>query len=215
MTNFGPAITRVDDLVTAVKVTEFDGIPKFHGCKLHQDTSFDRAIFSAPMTSASARAYRTLKLAMAQHQAVRDEQLFFRLEMAAESNSIKGMQRTFYFLYKVLSNYGFSLKRPLFFWAVCLGAIGLVHGALSGPSALESGVDWGRTSQWAQYVLFNSLPLPGFDKYQLSLREELFDRQDQTRLLFVILFDLLHKGCALVALFLVGLALRNLFKMRG
>jgi uncharacterized protein YjbI with pentapeptide repeats len=70
--------------------TKFGKAPLFHNCKLHQDTTFDGAIFPEPSSDPiendiAARAYRTLKLAFSQHQAIREEQLFFRLEMAEEA----------------------------------------------------------------------------------------------------------------------------------
>ncbi|WP_372658028.1 pentapeptide repeat-containing protein, partial [Hydrogenophaga sp.] len=66
--------------------TVFVHAPSFHECKLHQNTSFEGASFPvAQGREAAARAYRTLKLAFAQQQATREEQRFFRLEMAEEA----------------------------------------------------------------------------------------------------------------------------------
>jgi len=64
----------------------FGAAPKFHGCELHQDTSFEGAEFPKPTGSEeAARAYRTLKLAFSKQQAIREEQRFFRLEMEEEA----------------------------------------------------------------------------------------------------------------------------------
>ncbi|MFA6163454.1 MAG: hypothetical protein WC685_08500 [Methylobacter sp.] len=76
--------------IDAHRRTKFAKAPLFHNCKLHQDTTFDRAEFPEPSSDPTendiaARAYRTLKLAFSQHQATHDEQRFFRLEMAEEA----------------------------------------------------------------------------------------------------------------------------------
>lgn len=208
---------------TSFDHTTFKGVPKLHGCKLHQDTSFDGADFKAPASPEAARAYRTLKLAMAQQQATREEQGFFRLEMQAENALATGPRRILFDVYENLSNYGFSLSRPLWFWLICLIGFSLAHGALAdlshgvrvGAGWLPKGVDWARTIDLGEYVLINAVPLPGFDKVQSELREVLF-RPDTGGLgRIVILLDVIHKILALVALFLAGLALRNLFKMKG
>jgi hypothetical protein len=194
--------------------TRFEGIPDFHGCKLHQNTSFDGAQFLVRTTPEAARAYRTLKLAMAQQQATREEQRFFRLEMASEGALARDPRSYLFRLYAMSSDYGFSLTRPFALWLSCLIIFAAVHGALVGADGPRMEVDWQRTMQWVQYVLFNAIPLPGFDKAQLALREKLFS-PDAGTMLAVIVFDMLHKSCALIAVFLAGLALRNLFKMKG
>jgi Pentapeptide repeats (9 copies) len=61
------------------KTVEFGKAPLFHNCKLHQDSTFDGAIFPPKPSSdpiendIAARAYRTLKLAFSQHQATHEE----------------------------------------------------------------------------------------------------------------------------------------------
>lgn len=194
--------------------TQFLGVPDFHGCKLHQDTSFEQAEFLAPSSAEAARAFRTLKLAMAQQQATREEQAFFRREMDAEAEVSSVAIRRLFKLYKNLSNYGFSLTRPLVFWLAALVFFGGVHGLLADWHSAHREIDWQRTLQCAQYVLFNALPLPGFDKLQSELRTTLFG-PGEGMVLAAIVIDILHKTCVLLSAFLIGLALRNLFKMKG
>ena len=194
--------------------TRFYGVPNFHGCLLHQDTSFEDTEFRARPTREGARAYRTLKLAMAQQHAIREEQRFFRLEMDAEGASTTRGGQWLFASYKAVSNYGFSLLRPFLFWVICLVTFAMLHGMLSGPSALHTGLDRERTAQWAEYVLLNAIPLPGFDKIQMDLRTQLFSGSQAT-MLAVVIADMVHEASALVAVFLAGLALRNLFKMKG
>lgn len=87
--------------------------PKFFGCELHQDTSFEGAEFPKPTGSKeAARAYRTLKLAFSKQQAIREEQRFFKLEMEEETLCETGLKRQLFVAYKYFSDYGFSITRP-------------------------------------------------------------------------------------------------------
>ena len=45
--------------------------------------------------------------------------------------------------------------------------------------------------------------------------EAIFAGHDELVGLLAVLFELLHKLCSLTLIFLAGLALRNLFKMKG
>jgi len=122
--------------------------PKFQGCELHQDTSFEGAEFpKATGTEEAARAYRTLKLAFNKQQAVREEQRFFKLETEEEATDhLKKATSAFntfritlglneftrwllYRSYAVFSDYGFSALRPLLLWVISLiiFAYALVH----------------------------------------------------------------------------------------
>ena len=194
--------------------TRFLGIPNFHGCTLHQDTAFDEESFEkVPRDKDAARAFRTLKLAMAQHQATREEQIFFRLEMEAERPSKKGWKRILFELYKWLSDYGFGFWPPFVLWAACFGVFGLIHASIADPSLLREHGDNPHWSQWWQYVFINAVPLPGFDRVQEPLRLALFCTEGVRSVALVI--EAVHKTASLIALFLFGLALRNLFKMKG
>ncbi len=114
-TNFGPVIpnkevghfrSRVQTILPCGKRSRFSGVPTFHGCKLHQDTSFDQAQFLSRSSPEAARAYRTLKLAMAQQQAIREEQTFFRLEMLTEAELQTSTRRRLFKSYENLADYG-------------------------------------------------------------------------------------------------------------
>ena len=98
--------------------------------------------------------------------------------------------------------------------------IGGFHGALANNSASiahwfgEPGVDWSRTSQWFRYVLINMVPVPGLDKTQIVLRDALFDEGSLVPVVAMSL-EMIHKIVALGCVFLLGLALRNLFKVKS
>jgi len=220
-TDFGPTLSKIfmntpngEKVIPEDQPTRFKDIPNFHGCTLHQNTSFDDAEFSAPPSAESARAYRTLKLAFAQQHAIREEQRFFKLEMQAETGIATGNKKRLYQLYEKISDYGFSHTRPFKYWLYCLAGFALIYGLLTGTYGWNGNISWERTLQWVHYALLNAVPLPGFDKTLEFLRIELFPIHPWTQLLVTVL-EILHKTVSLVAFFLIGLALRNLFKMKG
>lgn len=203
----------------------FRGIPNFHGCELHQDTDFRdtmfRDDFDVIQGPDAARAYRTLKLAMEKAKATREEQQFFRLEMRAEHPGMRFWPRTISSIYAAVSDYGFSLRRPVIALLGAAVLTGLVHGGLANAEAskwqalLPSGeFDLDRTLQWLRYVAINTLPVPGFDKTQMELRDALFGK-DGAVVSIAMALEMLHKIVSLGCVFLLGLALRNLFKMKS
>ena len=110
----------------------FNRPPKFHHCEIHQDTTFAGAKFPPATGSEDAvRAYRTLKLAFSKQQAIREEQHFFRLEMAEEALRESGVKRFLFWMYRVFSDYGFSVTRPLIFWMVGVCFLTIAYGLLS------------------------------------------------------------------------------------
>lgn len=200
--------------------TDFGGCrfreaPRFHGCTLHQDTVFDGAEFDDISSAEAGRAYRTLKLAMGKQRAVREEQRFFRLEMQAETRRAPLATRMLFEFYSWSSDYGFSIRRPFFMWVSLTLALFVPYGLLCGaPAHRFDAIDWSRTLSLIRYVLINAAPLPGFDELQEGLREELFGTNGVT-LFAVFLMDIGHKIAAVVLIFLLGLAIRNLFKIKA
>jgi hypothetical protein len=196
--------------------------PNFHGCELHQDTSFEGAQFPpATGSEEAARAYRTLKLAFSKQQAVREEQHFFRLEMDEErvGHRIKGRDAVnksqpfmalrehgawlLYWLYKQTSDYGFSIARPLLLLAILWLIFAQIYGSYTGVErCFNWTVDCKIQSDWLNYSLQQALPLPGFDKLKPVIEG------------ISVAWLSIHKTLSLAALFLIGLALRNLFKLK-
>ena len=203
--------------------TTFGQAPVFHGCELPQNTSFGDAIFPPASGSEEAtRAYRTLKLAFSKQQAVREEQRFFRLEMSEERigywnrakralhnlNLLLGFREGFiwffHMAYSVLSDYGSSVIRPL----LLLVGTGLIFASIYGSyssgvsvcALWQDGCNW--QGDWVNFSLQQALPLPGFDKLDLAIKN------------VSVVWLFLHKTISLAALFLLGLALRNLFKLK-
>jgi hypothetical protein len=197
--------------------TTFHRVPKFHNCKLHQDTSFDGAKFPAATGSESAaRAYRTMKLASAQQQATREEQRFFKLEMAEEHRSVEAPRRWLYAAYALFSDYGFSTWRPsILLLASLLFAWGS-YGWLAGYSVCVPFLSsCAPAREWFEFGLVNAFPLPGLDKYAEGLRSVLFPPHlHPAAQVLVTTVVIVQKTLSLLAFFLIGLALRNLFKMK-
>ncbi|GGX80837.1 pentapeptide repeat-containing protein [Vogesella alkaliphila] len=189
----------------------FGKAPKFHGCELHQDTTFDGAEFpSASGSDAAARAYRTLKQAFSKQQALREEQRFFRLEMKEEAKRA-GSAKFMYLLYEKSSDFGFNLWRPLALFAVAWVAFAFTYGyygisthdlTICGSLDASCKVQW----SWLEFSLAQSLPLTGFDK----LHSIATLKNNNVPVLVLAL----HKIISLASLFLAGLALRNLFRLK-
>jgi len=188
--------------------------PMFHNCKFNQDMSFEGALFPKETGfEGSARAYRTLKLAFSQQQAIRQEQLFFRLEMAEEAKGAPRRQRYLYRAYDLLSDYGFSLWRPLLLLVIAWLGFAFVYGFLANLSmCLPFQTDCKISQPWIKFSLLQGLPISEFDSVGEKLHKDLFGREVAT--LGVLVTAFFHKAFSLLALFLTGLALRNLFKMK-
>jgi hypothetical protein len=201
----------------------FGSVPLFHGSELHQDTSFEGAVFpQATGSDGAVSAYHTLKLAFSKQQAVRKEQLFFRLEMVEERighwNKAKQAWRRFkllagfregltwilYKAYSLLSDYGFSVARPLLLLVATWFLFASIYGSYSSGETVCVVWQPGCVLQetWLSYSLQQALPLTGFDKLKYAIE----------RVPIGWLF--IHKTLSLAALFLIGLALRNLFKLK-
>jgi uncharacterized protein YjbI with pentapeptide repeats len=179
--------------------------PIFHGCELHQDTSFEGAKFPSPSGSEeAARAYRTLKLAFSKQQAIREEQRFFRLEMEEETLRETGLKRWLFKMYKWASDYGFSILRPLFIFLLSVIFFAWICQASAGLMLCFDLFDDACKATPLQYSFAQALPLPGFDKLSLFKKFEAVN----------VGWLFLHKTISLAALFLIGLALRNLFKLK-
>lgn len=198
---------------------QFSVPPKFHGCELHQDTSFDAAEFPKPSgDDSAARAYRTLKLAFSKQQAIREEQRFFRLEIEEETLLKTGLEGLLFKAYKIFSDYGFSVTRPMFYlillplswmiaWYACLSLFVVVP---TGDFGRELAVPTWLT-QVLCWSLAGALPIPGIDLVH-ELRKTLFGNGSIAAI--ALMSELVQKVLSLIGFFLMGLALRNLFKLK-
>jgi uncharacterized protein YjbI with pentapeptide repeats len=229
-----------NDLIVAEagKETRFSVVPEFFDCDISQDTSFEGASFPvAQGREEAARAYRTLKVAFAQQQATREEQRFFRLEMAEEALMALPLRawlttwwqkrrlaqvqqvemlppRFLYRLYAGLSHFGFSIARPLWLLAAALLLALVAYGVQAGLRLCSpfGGDACNMTGPLIQFGFAHALP--GFEKLAEPASKVLFGEHGEKLGVWTVLTLLLHKLVSVMALFLAGLGLRNLFKMK-
>ncbi|GHA71717.1 hypothetical protein GCM10009007_10760 [Formosimonas limnophila] len=204
--------------------------PIFHGAKLPQDCSFVHANFPDPLGKEEyERSYRTLKLALAQHGSIREEQRFFQLEMAEELARIeskpklnwsksclhnigvtaKKMWRFVFYetgrsrliiLYRLMG-YGVSVKRPLLALLVVLIAMMVSLGFKNGFAFNLSGDGvWNGFSRLS-CAISTLVPLLGSPKSCEGLQS-------------IPVLTEIFKVIGYTLTFLVGLALRNHLKMK-
>ncbi len=200
---------------TSFKNVCFSKAPIFHNCELHQDTTFEGAKFPLATGSEEAvRAYRTLKLAFSKQQAVREEQRFFRLEMEEETLRETGLKRLLFQAYKTFSDYGFSITRPLKYGGLAVLVLTALYGLLSWLGQCGLSVQACHFApQWLEFSLLQTLPLPGLDKLS-EAASKAFWPQGAWWSFGLSALVILHKTLSLAVLFLIGLALRNLFKLK-
>jgi hypothetical protein len=193
---------------------QFDDPPQFFDCKINQQLTFDQVGFPEPTGKPdSARAYRALKLAYSQQQATREEQHFFRLEMAEEAKAAECSHEPvqwLYIVYREFAEFGFSLWRPALLLFITLVLMLPLYAWQAGLQVCWPGS--AACNMAGPLIQFASAhALPGFEKLAEPASKVLFG--DQLGV-WTVLTVLLHKAVSVSALFLMGLALRNLFKMK-
>jgi hypothetical protein len=134
--------------------------------------------------------------------------------MEEETLRETGLKRLLFQAYKTFSDYGFSIIRPLKYGG--LGVLGLtvLYGLLSWLGQCGLGVQACHFApQWLEFSLLQTLPLPGLDKLS-EAASKAFWPQGAWWSFGLSALVILHKTLSLAALFLIGLALRNLFKLK-
>jgi hypothetical protein len=200
--------------------TEFHIVPLFHNCELHQDTTFESAKFPEPSAQdeTDVRAYNTLRLAMSKNQHLLAEKTFSRYVLESERVLAGGSDYWFFTVYKFVSNYGYSIWKPLLILILTPALIAaIIYGLID--SSKENCLLWSEgcsidLTLFKNSFLFSTvqiLPL-GMDRTSELLMNEYFPLS-KSQYSFITLV-LLQKILALIGWFLVGLAIRNLFKIK-
>jgi uncharacterized protein YjbI with pentapeptide repeats len=185
-------------------------VPDFRGATMHEATEWHGIAWPKPLGSKDdaqqqVYAYERLKQEMERLKKHEDEQGFFRRELRAR----RGLSQTLswgWFLnlaYQLSSNYGNSIGRPML-WLLGVFAAGAaifaqapIHCGMSMPTRLAIKLSFAN--------IFVFLP----DKREIMTPEMITCLSDTTRAV-----SALQSVSGVALLFLLGLALRNRFRMK-
>ena len=177
---------------------------------MHEATEWHGAVWPKPPTKHDAQqqvyAYERLKQEMERLKKHEDEQSFFRKELRAR----RGLLRTFsggWFQnlgYQVMSGYGISTSKPLV-WLIAIFAAGTFIFARA-PLFCGSPMPSELAAKLSFANIFVFLP----DKRELMMSSKIVECLSNTMQAISAVQSLL----GIVLLFLLGLALRNRFRMR-
>lgn len=212
-TNFRRASFERVVIFSGVKLeaaTDFDGCrfekspPQLDGATLYQRTNWRRVIWpqlkglELEEIEALTDAYCILKLEMEKQKRHEDELLFFAMELECRRRELRWIRGLPISLYWLTSDYGQSFRRP-FLWLLALfdaGAPALFF--------LQPDLGWGTA-----VGLSAANCLAG-----LGLRKELMGKTLESLGAGALIVSGVQMVLGLVFLFLIGLGLRNRFRMK-
>ncbi len=194
-------------------------VPDFRGASLHEATEFDDTQWPAPPSDfrwpfAATRkdlarqqvyAYQRLKQEMEKLKKHEDELIFFRKELRAKRGTFPTLSASWClnWLYDVASGYGQSVGRP-FLWLLAIFAVAMIY--------------------FTHANVVEGLPLPPPDAASLSfvnmfsflsLRRDFFGETIISQFSReTMIVSAVESVLAVVFLFLLGLGLRNRFRIK-
>jgi len=188
----------------------YSNAPDFRGAKMHEATEWHGVIWpSIPTDKENAQqqvyTYERLKQEMERLKKHEDEQFFFRKELRVrrEMMPLWSVARFFNFLYEAFSDYGQSTNKPLL-W-LC-GSF-LLGGAGFAWSFNNAGTSW--TILHAASLSFAS-NFPLLPLYKEIISPDVFASLSNLAKIIIVVQSIFGT----LMLFLLGLALRNRFRMR-
>jgi|GEM_PF-5097769 len=195
--------------------------PKFQGASLHLDTSFfDSTFLKGRSTSPSdaARAWQILRkiaLTLEDH----DRELgFFALELEARGRFKPLRKKFWYWLYGFSSGYGRSVLRPFVLLLLILAAVFSANSTIicsyKFGSFDECSLPWiiSKSPEVLAYTLSNSIPFAGLVRAASDIPKGMLESNVPIAPLY---FVSVAQGIFSAALlFLILLALRNLFRIK-
>ena len=206
------------------KNTVFYQVPEFLNVKLNPKVDMYTALFPSIGQENGADLYRVLKNCFAEQKNTRQELRFFRKEMQEEMHVSGKSHRRWLRAYQIASDYGFSVCRPLI-GLLALCAISLaaslflaqinglaINASFSSNRSYVESVDWGITFKYIGFSFGNALPFFSGGKFDNNLLCELFGTGAVHEI--VKLIALFQQCLSLVFWFLIGLAIRNKFKLK-
>ncbi len=189
-------------------------VPTFYRAIIYENTSLPLTTANWPRLSGEGvmpaedqkRAYSRLRLFFAKTQQIDEEQFFHRQEMRCKQEMARGATRWLYSLYGLLSDYGISIWRPL----AALGVLAVLGAALLSYHTGVTGTAPQGSTFWRGmgWSLSNLLPFTGFGRIYFGPD---FYRDLPT---WLKAFAGAQTLLALPLLFLLGLGLRNTFRLR-
>lgn len=200
--------------------TTFEKVPLFHNSELHQDTTFENAIFPREHSKdeTDARAYNTLRLAMNKQQFILAEKRFILLQLDAERSISRLPEKLLFSLYKIFSNYGYSVTRPIFWLLFSMFFFAIIYGLILsvGRCDLEKIVfgscyiDYSLLIKSIKYSFIQSLPPLGIEKLSNVFIKSFYSQLTTT----LIIITVIQKVISLIGWFLLVLGIRNLYKLK-
>jgi hypothetical protein len=201
-------------------ITAFDkavfrtDVPDFRGATMHEATEWHGAIWpAAPRDSEIAQAqvyaYERLKQEMERLKKHEDEQRFFRKELRARRvlESPLSAARLLNFLYEALSDYGQNIGRPLF-WLLALFATGVAVFFAMNPNMPIAALRLEAFPHAAAVSFGNIFPF-------IPITHEIISAIPVARLSWAEkIVGVAQSLLGTPLLFLLGLALRNRFRMK-
>lgn len=187
--------------------TVFKKVPNFIGAKFTNCVSFRETIFPKPIGSEYAIIrYRHLKDLFSKQNATNIEQMFFKLEMKEEALKSKGTKKVLYILYEVLSDFGFSFKKPLIYLILSFLIFSLVY--------LYFSKEFCNIDNFKKVIDFNiSYLVYGLNESAKELKNDFLCSEYKNSLLitFIMIFE---KFLVFLLIFFMGLSLRNMFRIK-
>jgi hypothetical protein len=121
-----------------------------------------------------------------------------------------------YVIYRKFSDFGFSVGRPIYvLLTATIFALLLYAWQADLVFCTRSTIQCTKTAPLLQFSFASALP--GFEKLAEPAAIELFGKSKEGTAnvgVLTVITLLLHKAISILSLFLLGLALRNLFKMK-
>ena len=212
----------------------FGSAPTFHEAQLHQDTTFEnvtwpKRIHKKQSPYDAARAWARLRVEMSRLHKYEDELFFFAKELEARAHDKRNERwpkRLLYCIYLALGA-GRSVATPLvwlaglnfFLFPIYWRATAAIQGRkaslwdiLCDTAILNIPADV------VSFTLGNALPfIGGFTPERPDLYQRLFARAGSQEIdvpLWLEIVAISHQLASVVLLFMIGLALRNRFRMK-
>lgn len=201
---------RMFDGQTVFSHAKFLGdVPKFYQRSFHQDTEFSLDQTNWPLitkdnAAESKRAYTRLRQVMNELHKPDDEHFFYRQEMRCKALLENIWNRWPFVLFRWMSDYGYSVTRPI----AWLAAVVVLGGAVIGSYLRTTGIP-GNGSIWQGLgVSFsNTFPFLGFSR---KMHPDFFEIAPA----WLDALSAAQSILGVILLFFLGLGLRNRFRIK-